>query len=139
MPDVTPTLLSRFTWPIVCRKRRFWLRKSACISAATESTAAVPRYVLLAEFILQKWRGADGGCGDRSVVFYRSFFLSCCVLQRQKHDPSLLFPAVKHGWQLTKYQGMGKWHAVQPRILVNMAMIHVSISKISYLCISCNL
>ena len=73
VPDVTPTLQSHFTWPIVCRKQRFWLRKSACIRAATESTAAMPRYVLLAAFVLQKWRGSGDGCGDRSVAFYMSF------------------------------------------------------------------
>lgn len=69
VPDVTPALQSCFMWPIVCRKQRFWLRKSACICAATESTAAVPRYVLLARFVLQKWRGSDGGCGDRPEFF----------------------------------------------------------------------
>lgn len=55
MPDVTPTLQSHFMCPIVCRKRRFWLRKSACICAAPESTAAVPRYIHLAKMERLWW------------------------------------------------------------------------------------
>lgn len=98
--DVTPILQFRFMWPIVCRKQCFWLRKSACICTGTESTAAVPRYVLLAQFIWQKQRGCDGGCGDRSIAFYMSF-LNCWVLCTKTWSLSH-FPAVKPGWQLTK-------------------------------------
>lgn len=118
-------------WPTVYRKQCFWLRKPVCICTAAETTPAGPEDVLLAQFILQKWRGSHGGCGNGSMVSYVRFFLSCWILQRQKHDPSPLFPAVKPGWQLPEYQRMGKWDAVPAKILVITPILHVSINRIS--------
>lgn len=74
MPDVTPNFAVSFYVAHCVQETTLWLRKSACVCAAAESTAAVPRYGLLAQFVLQKWRGSDGECGDGSVVFYMSFF-----------------------------------------------------------------
>lgn len=119
-------------WPTVYRRQCFWLRKRVCICTATESPPAGPRDMLLAQFILQKWRDSDGGCGDRSMISYVRFFLSCWILQRQKCDPTSLFHAVKPGWQLPEYQRMGKWNAVPARTLVIMPIIHVSINRTSY-------
>lgn len=49
----------------------------------------------------------------------------------KKDAPSPVFPAVKQGWQLTRYWRMRNWDAVQSRIVVNMPIIHIRVKKIA--------
>lgn len=131
MPDVTPTLQ-----PISCVP--LCAGNNASVSGSLHASALPLKALLRAQI--------RASCSVRLAKMERHWwwvwwqfcgilyelFLSCCVLQRQKHDPSPLFPAAKQGWQLTKSQRMGKWDAVQSKVLVNMPKIQVSIGRISY-------